>query len=164
MHRHSYIGKKFSRTAGPRKALMRGLLDALILYERVETTETKAKELSRAFDKLVTKAKKQDLHNYRQILAQTINPVAAEKLFQDLVEGFKGRNSGYCRLIKTGQRLGDGANMVVVELALDDDYKTKAKQSGTTQAKPKTASKQTEAKQAAKSKTKKVASKAKGAK
>ena len=122
MHRHSYIGKKFSRTAGPRKALMRGLLDALILYERVETTEIKAKELSRSFDKLVTKAKKQDLHNYRQILSTTINPVAAEKLYNELVNGFQGRNSGYCRIVKTGQRLGDGAKMAIVELALDEGY------------------------------------------
>ncbi len=114
MHRHSYIGKKLSRTAGPRKALMRGLVDALILYERVETTDVKAKELARNFDKLVTKAKKQDLHNYRQILSTTINPVAAEKLYNELVNGFKGRSSGYCRLIKTGQRLGDGANMGVM--------------------------------------------------
>lgn len=166
MHRHSYIGKKFSRTAGPRKALMRGLLDALILYERVETTETKAKELARAFDKLVTKAKKQDLHNYRQILAQTINPVAAEKLFVDLVEGFKGRNSGYTKLIKTGQRLGDGASMVVIELALDDDYKAKPKQPEASKAKPKKAAskKNVTTKAAVKPKPKKVAAKAKGAK
>lgn len=155
MHRHSYIGKKLSRTAGPRKALMRGLVDALILYERVETTDVKAKELARNFDKLVTKAKKQDLHNYRQILSTTINPVAAEKLYNELVNGFKDRNSGYCRLIKTGQRLGDGANMVVVELALDEGYgaQTKQPKPKTDQAKKpkaKTASKEAKQPKAAK--------------
>jgi large subunit ribosomal protein L17 len=122
MHRHSYIGKKFSRTAGPRRAMMRGLVDSLILYERIETTEIKAKELSRIFDKLVTKAKKQDLHNYRQILSYTINPVAAEKLNNDLVKGFQGRDSGYTRVIKIGKRLGDGAEMAVIELILDEGY------------------------------------------
>lgn len=122
MHRHSYIGKKFSRTAGPRRAMMRGLVDSLILYERIETTEIKAKELARVFDKLVTKAKKQDLHNYRQILSYTINPVAAEKLNTELVNGFQGRNSGYTRLVKTGKRLGDGAEMAVIELILDEGY------------------------------------------
>lgn len=122
MHRHSYIGKKFSRTAGPRRAMMRGLVDSLILYERIETTEIKAKELSRIFDKLVTKAKKQDLHNYRQILSYTINPVAAEKLNNDLVKGFQGRDSGYTRVIKIGKRLGDGAEMAVIELMLDEGY------------------------------------------
>lgn len=122
MHRHSYIGKKFSRTAGPRRAMMRGLVDSLILYERIETTEIKAKELARVFDKLVTKAKKQDLHNYRQILSYTINPVAAEKLNTELVNGFQGRNSGYTRVVKTGKRLGDGAEMAVIELILDEGY------------------------------------------
>lgn len=125
MHRHRYTGKKFARDAGPRRAMMRGLLDSLILYERIETTETKAKELSRVFDRLVTKAKKQDLHNYRQIQSITINPVAAEKLFTELVKGFAGRNSGYTRVVKTGNRLGDGASMAMVELILDEGY-TKA--------------------------------------
>lgn len=125
MHRHSYTGKKFSRDAGPRRAMMRGLLDSLILYERIETTEVKAKELSRMFDRLVTKAKKQDLHNYRQILSTTINPVAAEKLYTELVKGFTSRNSGYTRVVKTGNRLGDGASMAMVELILDEGY-TKA--------------------------------------
>jgi large subunit ribosomal protein L17 len=102
--------------------MMRGLVDSLILYERIETTEIKAKELSRIFDKLVTKAKKQDLHNYRQILSYTINPVAAEKLNNDLVKGFQGRDSGYTRVIKIGKRLGDGAEMAVIELILDEGY------------------------------------------
>ena len=107
---------------------MRGLIDSLILYERIETTEIKAKELSREFDKLVTKAKKSDLHNYRQILATTINPVAAEKLYTELTQGFKSRNSGYTRVVKTGRRLGDGANMAVVEIILDDGYSPKGKE------------------------------------
>jgi large subunit ribosomal protein L17 len=107
--------------------MMRGLVDALILYERIETTEIKAKELSRVFDKLVTKAKKQDLHNYRQILSYTINPVAAEKLNTELVNGFQSRNSGYTRVIKTGKRLGDGAEMAVIELILDEGYTVEPK-------------------------------------
>lgn len=159
MHRHSYIGKKFSRTAGSRKALMRGLLDALILYERVETTEIKAKELARSFDRLVTKAKKQDLHNYRQILAATINPVAAEKLYTELVNGFQSRNSGYCRIVKTGQRLGDGAKMAIVELALDEGYTASAKKE-TKEVKKQPAQKAESTKKPAKAKT---ATKTKGA-
>ena len=107
---------------------MRSLIDSLILYERIKTNEIKAKELTRQFDKLVTKAKKSDLHNYRQILATTINPVAAEKLFVELTQGFQSRNSGYTRLIKTGRRLGDGANMAIVELALDEGYSPKGKE------------------------------------
>jgi large subunit ribosomal protein L17 len=119
--------------------MMRGMVDALILYERIETTEVKAKELSRIFDKLVTKAKKQDLHNYRQILSYTINPVAAEKLNSELVNGFKGRDSGYTRVIKTGKRLGDGAEMAVIEIILDEGYTA----SEAKKAEPKVAKKET---------------------
>ena len=161
MHRHSNIGKKLSRTAGPRKALLRGLVDSLILYERVETTQARAKEVSRIFDKMVTKAKKQDLHNYRQVKSFTINPIAAEKLFTDLVNGFKTRNSGFTRLIKTGKRLGDGSDMVLVELILDVDYKksepNQSKTSGKKESKP--AEKPKPAKTDSKDKTKKEVAK-----
>lgn len=159
MHRHSYIGKKLSRTAAPRRALMRGLIDSLILYERLETTELKAKELSRQFDKLVTKAKKSDLHNYRQLLTTTINPVAAEKLFTELTQGFTSRSSGYTRVIKTGRRLGDGANMAIVELALDEGYNPKPKESKKSEKEPKSATKQTST---AKTATKKTVTAKKG--
>ncbi len=155
MHRHSYIGKKFSRTAGPRRAMMRGLVDALILYERLETTEIKAKELSRVFDKLVTKAKKQDLHNYRQILSYTINPVAAEKLNTELVNGFQSRNSGYTRVIKTGKRLGDGAEMAVIELILDEGYTVEPKKAENKPEAKKEVKKPTAKKESAKTKPEK---------
>lgn len=122
MHRHAYNTKKLSRTVGPRRAVLRGLLDSLILYERIETTETKAKVLAPYFEKQVTYAKKQTLSAYRQIMSNTINPVAAQKLNYDLVNGFKTREGGYTRIVKTGNRLGDGAPMAVIELVLDEDY------------------------------------------
>ena len=122
MHRHAYAGRKLSRAAGPRRALLRGLLDSIILYERIETTDSKAKELAPYFERQVTRAKLQTLSGYRAIMAETINPVAAQKLNYDLVNGFKSRNGGYTRIIKTGTRLGDGAPMAVIELILDDDY------------------------------------------
>jgi large subunit ribosomal protein L17 len=129
MHFHGtkLSNKKLSRKAGPRRALLRGLLDSLILYERIETTETKARALAPYFEAQVTRAKKQTLPAYRQILSETINPVAAQKLYYDLVNGFKTRQGGYTRVIKTGQRLGDGASMAVVEIVLDADYKPAAK-------------------------------------
>lgn len=122
MHRHAYSTKKLSRTTGPRRAVLRGLLDSLILYERIETTETKAKILAPYFERQVTYAKKQNLASYRQIMSNTINPLAAQKLNYDLVNGFKKRNGGYTRIIKTGIRLGDGAPMAIIELILDEDY------------------------------------------
>lgn len=126
MHRHAYASRKLSRAAGPRRALLRGLLDSLILYERIETTESKAKELAPYFERQVTRAKAQTLASYRAIMAETINPVAAQKLNFDLVNGFKSRNGGYTRIIKTGTRLGDGAPMAVIELVLDDNYSSGA--------------------------------------
>lgn len=124
MHRHAYSGTKLSRAAAPRRALLRGLLDSLILYERIETTQSKAKALAPYFEKQVTRAKQQTLASYRLILAETINPVAAQKLNYDLVKGFSSRSGGYTRIIKTGNRLGDGAPMAVIELVLDKDYKS----------------------------------------
>lgn len=124
MHRHAYSGTKLKRAAAPRRALLRGLLDSLILYERVETTQAKAKALAPYFERQVTRAKQQTLASYRAILSETINPIAAQKLNYDLVNGFKSRNGGYTRIIKTGNRLGDGAPMAVIELVLDDHYKS----------------------------------------
>ncbi len=147
--------KKLSRTAGARRALLRGLLDSLILYERIETTETKAKALAPYFEAQVTRAKKQTLAAYRQILAETINPVAAQKLYYDLVNGFSSRQGGYTRIIKTAPRLGDGAKMAVIELVLDEGYKPKEQpkqEADSTTAKPtqakKPAKKATKAKEA----------------
>ena len=135
---------KLSRKAGPRRALLRGLLDSLILYERIETTETKARALAPYFEAQVTRAKKQTLHSYRQILAETINPVAGQKLYYDLVNGFKTRQGGYTRIIKTGKRLGDGASMAVVELVLDEKYVPAAKEEVATKKPSKDTGKKTE--------------------
>lgn len=131
MHRHAYNSRKLSLAAGPRRALLRGLIDSLILYERVETTEAKAKTLAPMFEQLVTKAKKGDLHNYRQIMSVTISPVAAQKLRYELADNFQSRQGGYTRIIKTGVRRGDGAPMAIVELVLDDKPATKSAEATT---------------------------------
>lgn len=127
MHAHYHTVSKLSRKIGPRKALMKGLLESLVLYERIETTEAKAKALKPAFDKLVTKAKRGNLHDLRTIHAELGSKIAAEKLTQELVHGFESRNSGYTRLTKTGWRRGDAAEMVLVELVLDVDFEDKLK-------------------------------------
>lgn len=127
MHAHYHTISKLSRKIGPRKAVMKGLLESLVLYERIETTEAKAKALKPAFDKLVTKAKRGNLHSLRTIHAELGSKVAADKLTQELVHGFEGRNSGYTRLTKTGWRRGDAAEMVLVELVLDNDFEDKLK-------------------------------------
>lgn len=148
MHRHAYNQRKLSLAAGPRRALVRGLIDSLILYERIETTEAKAKTIAPIFDRLVTKAKKGDLHNYRQIMSTTLSPVAAQKLRYELAEKFQDRDSGYTRIVKTGARRGDNAPMAVIELILDQP-KQKVAEKGTTktseQAGQKTTAKQSQA-------------------
>lgn len=127
MHAHYHTVSKLSRKIGPRKAVMKGLLESLVLYERIETTQAKAKAIKPTFDKLVTKAKSGGLHNIRVIHAELGSKIAADKLIQELVHGFESRNSGYTRLVKTGWRRGDAAEMVMVELVLDEDFEDKLK-------------------------------------
>lgn len=127
MHAHYHTTSKLSRKAGPRNAVIKGLLESLILFERIETTEAKAKAIKPVFDRMVTKAKKGGLHNIRAIHATLGSKIAAEKLTQELIYGFEGRTSGYTRTIKTGYRRGDAAPMMLIELALDTDFEDKLK-------------------------------------
>jgi large subunit ribosomal protein L17 len=127
MHAHYHTVSKLSRKIGPRNAVMKGLLESLVLYERIETTQAKARAIKPAFDKLVTKAKRGGLQNIRVIHAELGSKIAADKLTQELVHGFESRNSGYTRLVKTGWRRGDAAEMMMVELVLDEDFEDKLK-------------------------------------
>ena len=126
MHAHYHTTSKLSRKIGPRKALVKGLLESLVLYEHIETTDAKAKAIKPLFDQLVTKAKQGTLASTRSIHA-TLGRVAAEKLTQELVHGFAERNSGYTRTIHIGVRRGDGAELTRIELILDADFEDKLK-------------------------------------
>lgn len=115
--------RKLGRTSAQRKALLRDLVTDLIINERIETTEAKAKELKRLADKMVTLGKRGDLHARRQA-AQTIrfertqtetNEFALQKLFSEIAPRFKDRNGGYTRVLKLGQRRGDGAPVAIIE-------------------------------------------------
>jgi large subunit ribosomal protein L17 len=116
MHRHGYKGRKLQLEAGPRKALIRGQITSLVLHEQITTTEAKAKEIAPRFEKLVTKAKKGDLHNRRQIRSILLTDKATEKLVEEIAPAFKDRNGGYTRVVKVGNRLGDNAAMATVML------------------------------------------------
>lgn len=122
MHAHYHTKSTLSRTIGPRRALIKGLVDSLILYEHITTTQTRAKTIIPYFDNLVTQAKKGTLASTRTIIARTANPVAAQKLTTELVEAFRDRQGGYTRTIKIGNRRGDNAPMVVIELILPEDF------------------------------------------
>lgn len=120
MHRHGYQGRKLQLEAGPRKALVRGLLTSLVMHENITTTEAKAKEIAPQFERLVTKAKKGDLHNQRQLRSVLLTEVASQKMIYELGPAFAERNGGYTRIIKIANRRGDNAKMAVVQLVLPE--------------------------------------------
>ena len=102
-----------------RKALIRNLLVALFVHERIKTTEAKAKELRRWADKMITLAKRGDLHARRQALSILPNKAVVRKLFSDLRERYLDRESGFTRIVRLGPRRGDAAMMVFIELVTD---------------------------------------------
>jgi len=108
-------GRKLSRKRNQRKALLKSLAKALILYEKIETTEAKAKELSKFIEKKITRAKIGDLHSKR-LLLRYFSLELVEKLVNVLAKRYKERKGGYTRIIKLGPRKSDGARMVIIEL------------------------------------------------
>lgn len=119
MHRHGYQGRKFGRERDQRNALMRGLADALVRDEAITTTLPKAKELVPYIEKLITKAKKGDLHNRRQVIAGLTTLDSAHKLVDDIAPKLTGRVSGHVRIEKEGARRGDNAAMARVSFVDD---------------------------------------------
>lgn len=122
MHRHGYQGRKFHRERDQRNALIKGLADSLVKYESIETTLPKAKEVVPYLEKLITKAKKGDLHNRRQVIAGLQTIASAHKLVDEIAPKLKGRVSGHLRIEKTGLRRGDNAQMARVSFV--DDLKS----------------------------------------
>lgn len=106
--------RKFARERKQRKALYKALATALIEHGKVKTTVAKAKSLSQYTDKLVTKAKKNDLATRRQV-RQNLSENATRKLFSDISPKFKERYGGYTKVSKLGRRLSDGAEMAQIE-------------------------------------------------
>ncbi len=106
--------RKFGREAGQRKVLYRALATALIEHGKIKTTEAKAKSLTSYVAKLITTAKKGDLASRRLLLTQ-IGEKAARKLMTDVAPLMSGRNGGYTRTMKLGQRRSDSASMVIIE-------------------------------------------------
>ncbi len=121
MHRHGYQGRKLHRERDQRVALVKGLADSLVKYESIETTLPKAKEVVPYVEKLITKAKKGDLHNRRQVIADLQTIASAHKLVDELAPKMKGRTSGHLRIEKTRMRRGDNAQMARVSFV--DDLK-----------------------------------------
>jgi large subunit ribosomal protein L17 len=113
--RHNVAGRLFGRTANQRKALLRGLVGALIEHERIETTVAKAKETKRLVEKLVTLGKRGDVHAKRLAMAKLPNRPLVIKLFDTIAPRFADRNGGYLRIVHTRRRVNDRAEMAVLE-------------------------------------------------
>jgi large subunit ribosomal protein L17 len=108
-------GRKLSRKIGPRRALLRVLVNNFLLHGKIKTTEAKAKELRIVAEKMITKAKKGDLAN-RRMLAQDLTPKMTKKIIEEIAPTYKERQGGYTRIIKLGPRNSDGAKMAIIEL------------------------------------------------
>lgn len=113
--RHRVAKHGFGRRSGPRKALIRGLVDSLVAQGRVRTTLPKAKELRRQVEKAVTVGKKGGTHATRLLLSKYPNQKTVSTLVNDLSVRFKDRPGGYTRIIKAGNRPGDNAEMAFIE-------------------------------------------------
>ena len=108
--------RMLGRDSSARKALLRGIVTSLFQHERIETTEAKAKELRKVADKMLTLAKRGDLHARRQVMAYMMDEDVVKKLFDEVAPKYKDRQGGYTRIIKAGVRQGDAAPMVIIEL------------------------------------------------
>ena len=108
--------KRFDRDKGQRQALFRGLVTDLLGYEKITTTEAKAKEIRRVAEKMVTLGKRGNLAARRQALAYIYDEKVVDKLFDDLAKRYAERAGGYTRVTKLGPRLGDSAPEAVVEM------------------------------------------------
>jgi large subunit ribosomal protein L17 len=114
--RHRKAGRQLRRTSEQKLALMRNLATSLIEHGAIETTEAKAKELRPFVEKLITKARTGTLHARRLAGRHIQKRAAADKLFQELGPRYASRAGGYTRILKTGYRKGDGADMARIEL------------------------------------------------
>ena len=108
--------RKLGRTSAHRKAMLRNLLTDLLREGRITTTDTRAKEARRQAEKMITLAKRGDLHARRQVLAYVYDESVVTKLFDEIAPKYEDRQGGYTRILKLGPRKGDNAELVFLEL------------------------------------------------
>ncbi|HEX2514257.1 MAG TPA: 50S ribosomal protein L17 [Chloroflexota bacterium] len=114
--RHGFIGRRLNRRPDQRKRLLRSLMGALFRHDHITTTEARAKELRRHAERLITTARRGDLHSRRLALSTLPDPPAVERLFHTVAPRYKERPGGYTRITRIGRRQGDGATVVQIEL------------------------------------------------
>ena len=108
--------RKLGRPTDQRKAMLRSQVTSLLKSGKIETTVTRAKETQRMAEKMITLAKRGDLHARRQVLAYIYDEDVVTKLFEETAPNYSDRNGGYTRVLKMGPRRGDGAEMAILEL------------------------------------------------
>jgi large subunit ribosomal protein L17 len=114
--RHRVRGKKLGRKKSHRESMLRNLVTSLFEQESVRTTEARAKEARKLAEKVLTWGKKGDLHSRRLALRHILDAAVVKKVFDDIAPRFEGRDGGYTRIIKLGERRGDAAPVVILEL------------------------------------------------
>jgi large subunit ribosomal protein L17 len=114
--RHLKKGRSLHRSSSHRKAMLQNLAVSLLLHERVRTTEAKAKEVRRLVDRIITWGKRGDLHARRLAVRQVRSRTIVKRVFDELAPRYMERPGGYTRILKLGPRMGDSAEMVILEL------------------------------------------------
>lgn len=113
--RKQVFGRQFKRDINERKALFKGLITSLVIHERIQTTEEKAKAIRPTAEKLITKALKKDRLQAYSLLQPYMTSPAVEKMLTDVAPRFSSRPGGYTRIVKIGKRFNDNATMVIME-------------------------------------------------
>jgi len=108
--------RKLGRPSDQRRAMLRNLVTSFLKYGKIETTEMRAKETRSIAEKMITLAKRGDLHARRQVLAYVTEEAVVQNLFDNVAPKYSERNGGYTRMYKVGPRRGDGAEVVILEL------------------------------------------------
>ena len=125
--RHRKAGNQLGRNTSHRRAMLRNMVTSLFKYEQIETTDAKAKAIRPIAEKMVTLAKRGDLHARRQALSYMQDKEVTHRLFDELKGRFSSREGGYLRIVKKGFRKGDGASISVVQLVSNDEGEAAAK-------------------------------------
>jgi large subunit ribosomal protein L17 len=121
------LGSKLGRTTSHRKAMLRTMVTSLLKYEKIKTTDTKAKELKKVAEKMISLGKRGDLHARRQAAAFVRERDVVGKLFGELSVRYRDRSGGYTRIVKTGFRVGDNAPMSIIEFVRDAEVESAKK-------------------------------------
>ena len=151
--RHRKSGVKLNRTSSHKNAMFRNMVTSLLKYDRIQTTDAKAKELRRWADHIITLAKRGDLHARRQAMSIVREKAVVHKVFEEAPKRFATVSGGYTRIIKIGRRPGDAAPVSVIELITPEPAKKKSTKKTKTASPKKTAPKKTAEKKTEEAKT-----------